>query len=646
MSSQHTSRLWHVNARHGAANDRNDATPQQPLRTIQAAAEQAQPGDTIRVGAGVYREWVRPARGGIENRPIIYEAAQPGQVVVRGSELFEPDWRGLSGSPGCVQGNLDLSWWSDRNPYHTGISITGADHNPQGRPDDGPVFPLTIGQLFAGGFPLTQVETVEELQRLPGSWMVSPDGRAIQAHFAPGAGPGEVAIELSVRHRIFAPIRRGLEHIHVRGFVFEHCAHQGGFPQAGAVSVRSGSWWRLEKNTVRLCGMIGLDLGSEFWKPQEIPDTLPEDQVGMRPHDNIIMGNTVNDNGLCGIAGIGTVRTQIVGNVIKRNNRLGFMPTRDSLEWYEEGGIKMHGMTDGLIEANLVRDNDAYGIWIDNGFTRARISRNVVLNNLRGGVFLEYGHGPVLVDNNVIALTRLGDGLYSHDASNVTVEHNLFWGNANYAVWHGWATDRQVGQASSEGPAGMPVNHSRWRVRGNVSMGNRAGAFSFPIETPGRCEDNRSNENVFIGGGLLMDDSADELPPIFEVNCSHKKSDYEQVAAAFEEAMDRHGVRREQRPNLGPWIYHHKLDLNLWRIFTGNDADAQVMKVNKPCMGTRTGFLEINLPEALRPLDGAPAEGVDRDLLGQPIPRNRALPGPFQQIERGFNRIVFWPAPL
>ena len=53
--------------------DANSGNPSAPLRTIQRAAELAQPGDRITVHEGVYRERVNPPRGGTsEDQRITY----------------------------------------------------------------------------------------------------------------------------------------------------------------------------------------------------------------------------------------------------------------------------------------------------------------------------------------------------------------------------------------------------------------------------------------------------------------------------------------------------------------------------------------------------------------------------------------------
>ena len=51
--------------------DSNFGTRKSPLRTIQHAADLAQPGDIITVHEGVYRERITPPRGGKSERKRI-----------------------------------------------------------------------------------------------------------------------------------------------------------------------------------------------------------------------------------------------------------------------------------------------------------------------------------------------------------------------------------------------------------------------------------------------------------------------------------------------------------------------------------------------------------------------------------------------
>src|SRR5579859_5369630 len=75
---------YHVSTR---GNDANPGTGAAPFRTIQHAADIAQPGDIIIVHAGVYRERVSPPRGGASDaNRIVYEAAPGEKVTITGAE--------------------------------------------------------------------------------------------------------------------------------------------------------------------------------------------------------------------------------------------------------------------------------------------------------------------------------------------------------------------------------------------------------------------------------------------------------------------------------------------------------------------------------------------------------------------------------
>ena len=80
----HAAMEYHVSVN---GDDAKDGSPTSMLRTISAAAALAQPGDTITVHEGVYRERVTPPRGGESDaKRIVYQAALGEHVVIKGSE--------------------------------------------------------------------------------------------------------------------------------------------------------------------------------------------------------------------------------------------------------------------------------------------------------------------------------------------------------------------------------------------------------------------------------------------------------------------------------------------------------------------------------------------------------------------------------
>lgn len=85
---------YYVAPQSAQAADNNDGTPAAPLKTLARACELAGPGgDTVRLGAGTYREVLRPARSGAAGHPIRFVAATGERVILSGTEPLAGDWQ-------------------------------------------------------------------------------------------------------------------------------------------------------------------------------------------------------------------------------------------------------------------------------------------------------------------------------------------------------------------------------------------------------------------------------------------------------------------------------------------------------------------------------------------------------------------------
>jgi len=613
-------RTWVVDQFSETAADNNPGSASHPLRTISAAAQVASAGDTVLIFPGVYRERVAPRRGGQVGRPIIYRANKPGTVIIKGSDVFTRDWKHDLECPEIVSTPCDSIVSAGNNPFLMGLRgldrasrpVTGGELNP------------TRGQVFVNGEPYQQVLRAENLRAFEGTWLVDAAGRDLFIHFRKSdlTGDAEPLVEVSTRHRIFAPHERYLGHIHLIGLVFEHCANNHPTPQVGAVSTRSGHHWLIEDCTIRHAHTIGLDIGSEWGieETNESGDTRngvvehnESERTGVGYH--LVRGNTISDNGLCGICGLKSWGTRIVGNTLERNNFLGFRT-------WEVAGIKMHLFFDGVIEGNFLRDNDCFGIWLDNQYRGSRVTRNIILNSHMAGINIEMGLGPVLIDNNIVAYTRAGDGLYSHDASGVTIAHNLFYGNANYGVYMAVATDRHASD-------GLPMRCSNNRVLNNMIFGNKVGAISMPFPWE-RATHNISDYNLIMGAGETMDESTGVEEPLFRINTSHKHVPQATITEAVAQRLGAAGLGYAPAQ---VWETNPVLTLGQWQVASGHDTGSRTTVMYHDMLGTRTCFLRFVLSESINDFQVPRVEGVDRDFFAQQYAGSAMVsPGPFLHL--------------
>lgn len=402
--------------------DRNPGGADSPLRTIQRAAELAQPGDTITVHAGVYRERVNPPRGGNdEGSRIVYQAA-PGEVVdVRGSEVAT-GWERVGNDTWKVV--LPAGWFTGFNPYAD--VIRGDWFDPRGREHH-------TGAVYLDGVWLTEAARLEDVLRPVGEvslWFGKVDGggTTLWAQF-PGANPNERLVEVNVRRTVFYPDQPGRNFITVRGFRLRHAATPWAPPTAEQVGLIGTHWsrgWVIEGNEVSHSTCSGIALGKHGDAFDNTSADTAEGYVKTIERayargwtretigHHVVRNNTVSHCEQAGIVGsLGAAFSVIEGNDVHD------IHVRRLFSGAEMAGIKIHAAIDATIRGNHLH-RTIRGLWLDWMAQGTRVTGNVFQDNLAEDLFVEVNHGPFLVDHNCfLSATSLLDmsegGAYAHN---------------------------------------------------------------------------------------------------------------------------------------------------------------------------------------------------------------------------------------
>ncbi len=631
-----TATNWVVNQKHNKAHDNNIGTAKLPFKTISKAASIAMPGDTVIVFEGVYRERVAPARGGIKNKYIVYIAASGNDVCIKGSEIWKTKWIAVSETSSIYKSKFDTSVFAGFNPFIEKFK--------------GPEKFYSLGQIFVNSESYAQVQNMEQLYLTPGGFYVSENGEDLYLNYNTKRNYTiyNSLIEYSVRNRIFAPKKRGLNYIEVNGFRMEHCANQfpsdfwdqKGYPQSGALGCRSGNHWIIRNNSIRFARSIGIDCGSEG--PVDLEGdstTIDKSTTGF----HLIENNTVSDNGICGICGWNTQGTIVRYNLVERNNK-------SANPWAEAAGIKFHFMNNGIIEGNIVRDNDAAGIWLDNVWYNARITRNTVIGNSGQGIFVELGYGNCMVDNNVVAYTKMGDGIYTHDASGVTIANNLIFCNSHYGIYSRIVSERTLVNETGQNSI---VESSDNKVFNNIFIDNYRGNICFPANFNNRAKNNKSDYNLYANGmewqweGLEFNS--------FTLGSNDDRVVPDSLKKIIEQELNNIKYKAEKRPNLELWKTQPLLTIDLWRIVTGNDKNSFTPEIHKgevvngavmkgaAVLSPLELFMNISNGEVFKKYTCPAIKGIDKDFYGKPIINQYVLPGPFQNYSNGYNHFKLIP---
>ena len=436
--------VYHVACEHPDASDEGPGTEDHPFATIGRAARELKPGEKVVVHGGVYRECVRPARGGEgPDRMIAYEAMPGEKVFIRGSELWSPEFKPSEGwnsepTPRGTKvwmGELPEEWFIGYNPFMArNFSSEYTTFTRDWSKEEIHLFMLRRGMIFADGHPLKQVFFPRELADADGAFWVEDPGLRIHLRLWEDVDPNEVTFEVTTREQVFAPVEQCLGYIRVSGFHFEHAADGIPVPQRAMVSAARGHHWIIEDNQICWANACGIDVGNETWH-------RPQRDASDTSGHHIIRCNHISDCGICGIAAVNNNAHSLV-----EDNTIERIGGKNIEKIWETGGLKFHTCDSVLIRRNVFRHIcHAPGVWLDYLNKNSRVTANVFadIESIHGGIYMEVSHDANSVDHNILwdirgcrvadyeekegnGRPRTGYGVDVDTGEECVVAHNLF----------------------------------------------------------------------------------------------------------------------------------------------------------------------------------------------------------------------------
>jgi alpha-N-arabinofuranosidase len=593
-------------------NDTNSGTPPTPLRTIQRAADLAQPGDVITVHKGVYRERISPPRGGeSDTKRIIYQAVFGEKVEIKGSEVVT-NWVKVQNDTWKV--TLSNTLFGKFNPYSD--LIRGDWFSDQGRPHH-------TGAVYLSGEWLTESAKLDEVLKPVGTttlWFGQEDkeNTTLWAQFK-GVDPNEQEVEMNVRQTVFYPEKPGMNYITVRGFTLRHAATPWAPPTAEQIGLIGTHWskgWIIENNVIShsVCSGISLGKYGDEWDNKSadsaegyvktieraLKNGWNKDTVG----SHLVRNNNISHCEQAGIVGsLGAAFSTVAGNVIHD------IHVRKLFGGCEMAGIKFHGAIDVEISRNHIY-RTCRGLWLDWMAQGTRVSANLFHDNatednaksfeaeIPGGrqdMFVEVNHGPFLVDNNIF----LSPYSLNNRSQGGAYVHNLFAGAMRIVSFDSRQTPRH--KAHSTELTGLCDNP---------------------------CGDDRYYNNVFVGRGDLSKYDTAKLPVWMNGNVFLKGT-----------KPSKHETKPLIKPDFDPALNLVEKADGFYPEITADKAWT-TERTRKLVTTELLGKAAIP-DQAFENPDGTPLR-IDTDYFGKKRNEKNPFPGPFEIPQGGKQILKVW----
>lgn len=634
-----------------------------PFQTISKAASIAVAGDTIIVHEGTYREWVSPANSGMNHtKRIVYMAAPGEKVIIKGSEEVS-NW--IKNADGVWKTVVPNTIFGEFNPFAR--TLRGDWFNvPTDRV-------LHLGNVYLNGKALYEAasyeQVVESKPKIKGvnpewpyhgippigiddsiyQWYgeVGKESTTIWANFQQ-ENPNLELTEISVRECCFYPKDALRNYITVRGFEMAQAACPWAPPTADQVGLLGTHWskgWIIEENIIHDAKCSGISLGkdgrtgnmlydqghrktSHQYQLEAVFLALQQGWSKELVGSHVVRNNTIYDCGQNAIVGhMGCVFSEIYQNHIYN------ISMRQEFFGCEIAGIKLHAAIDVQIRNNNIH-HCGFGTWLDWQAQGARISGNLYYEN---GIdlMIEVSHGPHIVDNNIFA-SECNLENFSQGGAYL---HNLFCGcmrcadDLNRATPYHFPHTTQVA-----GAVVVYGGDDRWVQ--NIFVGKEKacyenGSFGFgtfmyngstvsleeyveQIDNPeydekGAVKNTNVKQPVYIKDNIYFSGSKpferEEDPCVLEAGC---------------------GIKIEMDKDCSTWMQlkvPKELIRRKTRLYCTTDFEAPRI--------TEAAFEHPDGSEII----------WNHDYHGN-IRSKCPVPGPFEDIHEGENRILLWPGKL
>lgn len=378
---------------HPNAIDDGDGRADRPYKTLTFAMRQLQPGDTLKITAGEYRDaLIFPQRAWSVVRPTTIVGEGNADVTILGSEL-------VGGWVAKGQGIYVKRPWilEPQQVRLNGVALK------------------QIGGTIFKGYPTMIGHEMESLHRSQGG--IWPTRKSTGRTSMPSGGffyddqqkelvisitdevPAEqLSVEISMRPYLVQG--QNVAGIAIKNIRFRYANTTTTSRQAAVTLVGRGN--TLEGLVVEDMDGVGIEVSGD---------------------DNVVRNCLVTRSGYLGIKARGR-------NVLIESNEVSYNNTRRFNKWWEAGGLKfiyLGGMQASRVRNNHVHHNYGDGIWFDWGNDDNTIERNVVAYNEGFGIQYEASSRAVIQDNEVFGNGQRG--IYLIHSRDSVIVHNLVVSN-------------------------------------------------------------------------------------------------------------------------------------------------------------------------------------------------------------------------